>query len=281
MFLQQRGRQVLQPAPNALCRGGFIYILYILIPLLCRIDINYADVTVMAFNNNNILLIQRRIQGVTSTLTTGNLDVSGTRKIRWGYNIPLQYQGPNFNMQLYLMNWFGFGKNNNDDENGGSRTNDSGNVPSSDLSSTMLLSSSSKEFTGKNSNGSSRTGGGSSSSGVVSIMDSMDQLKRSQRIGKITATLVQELKSITVEGSSENGKIKITFDGQQNPISTYIDESYFREQQQRNNNNNVDTNELAKAITIAMKDARMKSIEKMNEKMKNVYNELGFYNTSP
>ena len=110
-------------------------------------------------------------------------------------------------------------------------------------------------------------------------MDSMDQLKRSQRIGKITAALVQELKSITVEGSSENGKIKIIFDGQQNPIGTYIDENYFRElQQQQQRNNNLDSNDLANAITAAMKDARIKSIEKMNEKMKNVYNDLGFYN---
>jgi DNA-binding protein YbaB len=85
------------------------------------------------------------------------------------------------------------------------------------------------------------------------------------------------LKSITVEGSSENGKIKIVFDGQQNPISTYIDESFFREQQR----NNVDPNDLANAITAAMKDARMKSVEKMNEKMKNVYNDLGFCSTSP
>jgi DNA-binding protein YbaB len=192
-------------------------------------------------------------------------------------------QRPNESVQLYLMNWLGFGKNSKDDDNRNDGANVSTIVSSSDASSTVLLSSSSssslKEYPGKNSNSGSRSAG----SGVVAIMDSMDQLKRSQRIGKITATLVQELKSITVEGSSENGKIKIIMDGQQNPISTYIDESYFREQQQpprNNNNNNVDTNELSKAITTAMKDARMKSIEKMNEKMKNVYNELGFYNTS-
>ena len=248
----------------------------ILMSLLHLIDRASPSFTVIAFNAPHH---QRQIQYLTSSTTTRNTGtgVTRTRRMQRGRSVQLQRQRTS-SMQLLLMNWFGFGNNKNDDENGSGRVNDS-NLPS-DISSTILLSSSLKEFNGKSSNNGSRSGG--SSGGVVTIMDSMDQLKRSQRIGKITATLVQELKSITVEGSSENGKIKITLDGQQNPISTFIDESYFREQQQQpQRSTSVDTNELAKAITVAMKDARIKSIEKMNEKMKNVYNELGFYNTSP
>ena len=219
------------------------------------------SVTVIALISN---IHQRRMQRIPSPATCGYC--------RLYIQLQRQRRTPD-SMQLQLMNWLGFGSNNSNNDNENGRASDSSLPP--DTSSTMLLSSPSKDFTGKSSNSGAKVG--SSSSGVVAIMDSMDQLKRSQRIGKVTATLVQELKSITVEGSSENGKIKIVFDGQQNPISTFIDESYFREQQR----NNADPSELANAITTAMKDARMKSVEKMNEKMKNVYNELGFYNSSP
>ena len=260
-------RQQLKPTGSQSLCQCLVFIVAI-IPLLRLIDISSSDLTATAFNTPNY---QRRTRDLTSPITFKSRSASGTGKIQRGCSILLQRKS-NSSMELYLMNWFGFGSNNNnnDGENGGGRSNDS--TVSSDASSTMLLSSSSKDFTGKSPNSSSRTGG--STSGVVTIMDTMDQLKRSQRIGKITATLVQELKSISVEGSSENGKIKIIFDGQQNPISTYIDESYFREAR-----NNGDANDLAKSITAAMKDARMKSVEKMNEKMKNVYNDLGFYNT--
>lgn len=156
--------------------------------------------------------------------------------------------------QLYFMNWFGFGSNSN-------------NVSNSDLQQPQDLSTL-LTILPKDSSKNNQPKGGSSSD-VVTIMDSMDQLKRAQRIGKITASLVQELKSMTVEGSSENGKVKVIFDGQQNPISTYVDENYYKEK--------VDVNEFTNALTAAMKDAQMKSMEKMNEKMKNVYNELGFY----
>jgi nucleoid-associated protein EbfC len=156
--------------------------------------------------------------------------------------------------QLYFMNWFGFGSSGNSDS-------DSDLQPPQDLS--TLLTKMPKDG---NKNNSPK---GGSSNDVVTIMDSMDQLKRAQRIGKITASLVQELKSMTVEGSSENGKVKVILDGQQTPISTYVDENYYKEK--------VDVNEFTNALTAAMKDAQLRSMEKMNEKMKNVYNELGFY----
>jgi DNA-binding protein YbaB len=162
-------------------------------------------------------------------------------------------------MQLHLMNWFGFGTSNE-----GENISKDSSVQPQDTASAAFLNLQ-KENSRRNGSKGSDSGGG----GVVAIMDSMDQLKRSQRIGKMTAALVQELKAITVEGSSDNGKIKVILDGQQNPISTYIDENYYKDR-------NVDSRELTAAFTTAMKDARIKSIEKMNEKMKNVYNELGF-----
>ena len=158
--------------------------------------------------------------------------------------------------QLYFMNWFGFGSSNSD--------SNSEMQPPQDLSTLLtILPKDSKNNPPKGT-------GLSSSNDVVTIMDSMDQLKRAQRIGKITASLVQELKSLTVEGISENGKVKVIYDGQQNPVGAHIDENYYKEK--------VDVNEFTNALTAAMKDAQTKSVEKMNEKMKNVYNELGFYN---
>jgi nucleoid-associated protein EbfC len=161
-------------------------------------------------------------------------------------------------INLFFMNWFGFGNNNGEsDSNSEMQPHDTA---------TVLVSSPKERIQGSVSKG---MGSNSGSSDVVTIMDSMDQLKRSQRIGKITAALVQELKSITVEGSSENGKVKVTYDGQQNPISTYVDENYYKEKN--------DVHDFTNALTYAMKDAQVKSIEKMQEKMKNVYSELGFY----
>lgn len=102
--------------------------------------------------------------------------------------------------------------------------------------------------------------------GVAGTMDSMDSFKKAQRVGKRTSTLVQELSSITVEGSSPDGKVKIIFDCQQRPIKTIIDEAYFEAS---------DASDVSNAITAAMKDAHAKSIERMDDKMKSFYSELG------
>jgi DNA-binding YbaB/EbfC family protein len=102
--------------------------------------------------------------------------------------------------------------------------------------------------------------------GVAGTMDSMDSFKKAQRVGKRTSALVQELSATTVEGSSADGKVKIIFDCQQRPIKTIIDEAYFEA---------TDISEVSNAITAAMKDAHAKSIERMDEKMKSFYSELG------
>jgi nucleoid-associated protein EbfC len=102
--------------------------------------------------------------------------------------------------------------------------------------------------------------------GVAGIMDSMDSFKKSQRIGKMTGALVQELSSTIVEGVAENGKVKVLYDCQQRPVSTFIDESFFEANE---------ASDVAAAITTAMKDAYVKSSEKMDDKMKNFFNEIG------
>ena len=71
---------------------------------------------------------------------------------------------------------------------------------------------------------------------------------------------------LNVEGVAENGRVKVTMDGQQRPVSTYIDEAYLEA---------AEAADVASAITIAMKDAHTKSTEKMDEKIKNFLNELG------
>lgn len=106
----------------------------------------------------------------------------------------------------------------------------------------------------------------SEKAGVASVMASMDKLKTSQRIGKMTASVVQDLSSLTVEGSSANGKVKVTVDGQQLPLSTQIDEAFAK---------SSSAADVSSAVTEAMKDAHRKSTEKMEEKMKSFFSDLG------
>jgi DNA-binding protein YbaB len=102
--------------------------------------------------------------------------------------------------------------------------------------------------------------------GVAGTMDSMDSFKKAQRAGKRTSALVQELSATTVEGSSQDGKVKVIFDCQQRPIKTIIDEAFFEAS---------DVSDVSNALTAAMKDAHAKSIERMDDKMKSFYSELG------
>lgn len=102
--------------------------------------------------------------------------------------------------------------------------------------------------------------------GVAGIMDSMDNFKASQRAGKLTAGFVRELSAMTIEGG-ENGKVKVFLDGQQRPIRVEIDEGFFEQS---------DAGDVAAAVTSAMKEAHDKSIERMDDKLKGFYNQLGF-----
>lgn len=107
--------------------------------------------------------------------------------------------------------------------------------------------------------------------GVASTMDSMENFKRTQRAGKMTRKLVQELASTTVEGSAADGKVKVVLDCQQRPVRVDIDQTYIDE---------VGVADLCSAITSAMSEAHAKSLRRMDEKMKNFYTELGLPSTN-
>jgi len=102
---------------------------------------------------------------------------------------------------------------------------------------------------------------------VASVMDSFESFKKSQRVGKVTSSLLSELGSTTVEGTAEDGKVRVIFDCQQRPLRVDIDEAYF---------DSADSAaDVANAVTRALKLAHSKSIERMDEKLKGFYNELG------
>jgi len=103
--------------------------------------------------------------------------------------------------------------------------------------------------------------------GMVSgMMDSMEGFKKSQRVGKLTNALAQDLSSTSVEGSSPDGKVKVVLDCQQRPLRVDIDDNYFQM---------ADRADISNAVLQAMLSAYSKSIEKMDDKMKNFYNDLG------
>jgi len=111
-------------------------------------------------------------------------------------------------------------------------------------------------------NSSSKSGLG----GVAGIMDSMENFKTAQQVGKMTNSLVQDLQKDMFEGVAVDGKVKVVFDGQQRPIEVQIDDAYLK---------GVEAADLSSALTAAMKDAYHKSSEKMDEKMKSFYVDLG------
>jgi DNA-binding protein YbaB len=75
-----------------------------------------------------------------------------------------------------------------------------------------------------------------------------------------------------VEGTSKEGKVKVTYNGQQKPMGVQIEETYF--QSLKSNKDGAD--ELSDALSQAMEEAHSKSAAKMEEKLKSLYSDLGF-----
>ncbi len=111
-------------------------------------------------------------------------------------------------------------------------------------------------------------------SGVAGIMDSMASFKTSQRVSDRTNVVLQDLANTIVEGAAADGKVKVTYNGQQQPVSVLIDESYFRSLGRKNG-----AADLSIALTEAMQEAHKKSASKMEDKMKSLYADLGFDTT--
>lgn len=114
----------------------------------------------------------------------------------------------------------------------------------------------------------------------------MASFKSSQRVGERTGTALQELSNILVEGTAADGKVKVTFNGQQVPVGVQIDETYLRgllakrpglgNSSSSNNSSKEGVDQLCAAITEAMKEAQTKSAAKVDDKLKSLYSDLGF-----
>jgi DNA-binding protein YbaB len=108
-------------------------------------------------------------------------------------------------------------------------------------------------------------------SGVAEIMNSMKSFKTSKRVSDRTTAVLQDLSNTIVEGTSADGKVKVIYNGQQQPVGVQIDESYFQSLGRKSG-----AGELSIAITEAMQEAHTKSASKMEEKVKSLYSDLGF-----
>ena len=102
----------------------------------------------------------------------------------------------------------------------------------------------------------------------------MESFKTSKLIGERSGAALQELSYTFVEGKSTDGKVKVTFNGQQIPVGVEIDEIYLEGIVSENGKEGVD--DLCSALTYAMKDAHYKSGVKVEEKMNSVYTDLEF-----
>jgi len=132
----------------------------------------------------------------------------------------------------------------------------------------------------------------------------MEGFKTSQRIGERTGLALQDLSNTYVEGTAADGKVKVSFTGQQVPVGvqvrTYcwslqifesllfflrmrfahphkykkIDETYLHDII----GGSEGVHELCSALTEAMREAQSKSASKVEDKLKSLYTDLGFEN---
>jgi DNA-binding protein YbaB len=127
---------------------------------------------------------------------------------------------------------------------------------------------------GENQNESSTEKASESLGGVAGIMDSMESFKTSQRVGERTNGVLQDLSNIQVEGTAADGKVQVRFNGNGRPMGVNIDDGYFQNLKKKKDG----VEELNIAVTKAMQDAHSKSAEKMDERLKSFYSDLGFNN---
>ena len=122
-------------------------------------------------------------------------------------------------------------------------------------------------FGGKKSSENDEHSEGKCDSGAVAeMMESMSTLESAQRMGKLTTSILQDLQSSIVEGSAQDGKVKVSFDCQQKPVRVSIDEGYYAE---------ASASEMAASLTLALQDGHAKSIDKMEDKTRTLFSEFG------
>ena len=73
-------------------------------------------------------------------------------------------------------------------------------------------------------------------------------------------------------GESSDGKVKITFNGQMKPMGVDIDPEYFKSLKAKAEG----STQLSAAIQQALVDVNEKSKQKVEEKMKGIYQDIGF-----
>lgn len=106
---------------------------------------------------------------------------------------------------------------------------------------------------------------------VASVIDSMSNFKKSQRIEERTSNVIKDLSTAMVTGESSDGKVKITFNGQMKPMGVDIDPEYFQALKAKEEG----SAQLCAAIQQALVDVSERSTRKAEEKMKGIYQDIG------
>lgn len=108
---------------------------------------------------------------------------------------------------------------------------------------------------------------------VASVMDSMNKYSATQTIAKRTQGVLQDLSNTLIEGSSVDGKVKITYNAQQKPIGVQVDAEYIQSLKDGEDG----AEELSVAIQHAMEEAHERSNNKVQEKMSSLYKDSSNY----
>jgi DNA-binding protein YbaB len=100
--------------------------------------------------------------------------------------------------------------------------------------------------------------------GVVGIIEQFEALRSSQRLGSQTSQLLSELRnSVAAEGHSHGNSVRVVLDGTQRVRSVeFADEHFLR---------TSEPYEVSAAVVEAFQNAHAKSVEKMDERLKNFY----------
>lgn len=101
--------------------------------------------------------------------------------------------------------------------------------------------------------------------GETAVM--MESFRKAQNVAKRTELMTQELRKTKIDGISSNGKVRVYFDGQQNPLGIDIDENFL--------DGIISSKDLSNSITEAMQDAHDKSRNQMKDKMQSLYSDIG------
>lgn len=94
----------------------------------------------------------------------------------------------------------------------------------------------------------------------------MDQMKRAQQVVQSEAQKAQkELAESEFQGYDQDELVRVTFSGNQEPISTELTRAAM----------DLDADDLAQRITEAQKDAHQQSVDAMKQRMKALAGNLG------